>query len=247
VYDDLMYNQSVPEGFKLFSEFVYKESNYNVEVNVINEKYYSFDAGYGPPLLHFHCKKCGTVEQTDFNNSIYKYLDLAAVIVKEHRHGGIKKTYEDYTKTYDFYSYAGIKYDMKDFNSPQPYLPEKWYKSGDKVEIPDSLDSSLMGSFTVHNGGKSFNSVSVTQELLKDIAKLSHFNVDLQAKVKLGIATDYRAVCTKCKEYVVIDYDQLISTARNNDTWSILTVFCEEHTHIAVTINKGGRKFKEVQ
>lgn len=111
----------------------------------------------------------------------------------------------------------------------------------------DTKSFPLTGDITVHPGGKKISSVSVSQELIKEVYKMSDFNVDLQAKVLQKIATEYRAVCTKCNGTINIDYEELISYDKTTNTWIDLIKFCNVHRH---KVNhegaEKGRKFRDV-
>lgn len=86
--------------------------------------------------------------------------------------------------------------------------------------------------------------VSTTQEVLKAIAKMSDFNVDIQACPRFHIsATDaylYRARCTKC--YSQLDLDS--SVVYGNFTKEFMD-FCVIHRHETVQEDEViGRKFR---
>jgi hypothetical protein len=50
--------------------------------------------------------------------------------------------------------------------------------------------------------------ISITQEALRYIAKLSNFNIDVQARTTmLPGFIEYRAICTQCHEVKEVDRD----------------------------------------
>jgi len=114
------------------------------------------------------------------------------------------------------------------------------------VEVPkeSGQEIPMLGTFDFHPGGRPVNTVSVSQTLLKEIAKLSNFNVDLQAKVLKNIATSYRAICTECNRDCQIVFEELIASDRKNPTWERLKEFCEIHSHIKKVETVEGRKFR---
>lgn len=90
--------------------------------------------------------------------------------------------------------------------------------------------------------------VNISQEILKEIYKLSDFNIELQAKILIGPTVDYRAICVRCNETVGFNINELISNDRNNITWTNIKVFCTTHKHLPVFNEiRFGRKFKEVK
>lgn len=113
------------------------------------------------------------------------------------------------------------------------------------VEEPQSGIVPMMGAFDFHPGGRAINTVAISQDLLKEVARLSNFNVDLQAKVAGNIATQYRAICSRCGKDCEISYEELISKDRKNKTWIIMKEFCSVHSHSPVVESSEGRKFRD--
>jgi hypothetical protein len=114
-----------------------------------------------------------------------------------------------------------------------------------KAEPIEPVNVPMMADFQFYPGGRRMNSVSVSQETLKEIAKLSSFNVDLQAKVLRGIATEYRAICTACGQDCSLDFEELVGSKRDTVTWKKLTAFCEVHSHVKKVEWSEGRKFRD--
>jgi hypothetical protein len=114
---------------------------------------------------------------------------------------------------------------------------------GSSVPVNATTDFSMMGDITFH--GSLSRRVSVSQELLKWVAKLSNFNVDLQAFVQFGTNLDYRAICNQCKQFVKLPYECLINN-ESYDNNSQLGMFCKAHRHDGseLTPVPEGRKFR---
>ena len=92
--------------------------------------------------------------------------------------------------------------------------------------------------------GVSQKEPTMTQALLKSIAKLSNFNVNLQAKKLVTGTYDYRAVCDKCGSSQHFNYRSLVE--KNGDAWVELGKFLDAHRHtevLSVTMTVG-RKFR---
>ncbi len=85
--------------------------------------------------------------------------------------------------------------------------------------------------------------MNVTQEALRIIAKLSNFNVDLQAKTSI-VGPMCRAICTVCKADIPIDMSVL---SRGSSFDGEFEKFCKDHRHevqVAIVEEVVGRKFK---
>lgn len=84
--------------------------------------------------------------------------------------------------------------------------------------------------------------VNVTQEVLRAVAKLSNFNVELEARHS-PFGTMYRAICTDCREATAIGYE-VVQRGASFD--GLFETFCQEHRHeVEIPVVKvEGRKFK---
>jgi hypothetical protein len=91
--------------------------------------------------------------------------------------------------------------------------------------------------------------ITVSQAILKEVYKLSNFNVELQGKF-IGATTDYdyRALCVNCHAEIKINHTALrLGDYQTTSTWTDITVFCTAHKHettIALANERVGRKFK---
>jgi hypothetical protein len=84
--------------------------------------------------------------------------------------------------------------------------------------------------------------VTTTQNVLKNIARMSNFNVDIQCKVTLGINC-YRAICTACNDSIPISQDVSLRSEFDDN----FIKFCKEHRHdieARVVEEVTGRKFR---
>ena len=106
-------------------------------------------------------------------------------------------------------------------------------------------DTSFDFGFNIQTTTRKFDHVTVSQETLKHVAKLSNFNVDLQAKVMSnGGCNQYRAVCNKCKSSHMFDWEKLQD--KNGHTWVDLSIFCTKHVHGPTQVESvSGRKFRK--
>jgi len=210
-------------------------------------------------VLQLRCKVCDkTTELTlnmafEFGNeSIWEGLGLKwlADFAFDHKHEKvtfIKKPSTTSTETTgdvvkikpgQVVHINGKAYDVAAVKDSELVVPLEQSTSGGAT-VP------IMGEFSFHPGGRSMSTVAISQTLLKEIAKLSNFNVDLQAKVLKNIATEYRAVCGQCSNSCPISFDELVGNNRKSDTWVRLTEFCEVHTHIKKVETVEGRKFRD--
>jgi hypothetical protein len=107
---------------------------------------------------------------------------------------------------------------------------------------PNKEGGWMEGTLQFH--GVSQKEPTMTQDLLKSIAKLSNFNVNLQAKRLVTGTYDYRAVCDKCGSSQHFNYRNLVE--QNGDEWVELGRFLDAHRHldvVSVTMTVG-RKFR---
>jgi hypothetical protein len=107
---------------------------------------------------------------------------------------------------------------------------------------PNQEGGWMEGTLQFH--GVSQKEPTMTQDLLKSIAKLSNFNVNLQAKKLVTGTYDYRAVCDKCGSSQHFNYRSLVE--KNGDAWVELGKFLDAHRHldvVSVTMTVG-RKFR---
>ncbi len=94
--------------------------------------------------------------------------------------------------------------------------------------------------------------VTIPQEILKEIYKLSDFNVEPQTRVKGSImGYESRAICTYCQSELPLNINDLLKSVsyKQTDTWQSLTKFCKEHKHevtFQVGTHKSGRMFKDL-
>lgn len=84
--------------------------------------------------------------------------------------------------------------------------------------------------------------VSVSQAKLKWIAKMSNFNVDIQARSTKTKGYLYRAVCSKCFDTTKLDADCLTDESTSPP---LLTAFCTAHRHDRTVLEEvEGRRFR---
>lgn len=121
-----------------------------------------------------------------------------------------------------------------------PTMPTMY--PGKVVPVEDQKDISMLGDIQVTTNGQT--GLSVSQDILKAVARMSNFNVDLQAK-KVGYASyQCRAICANCQEAVPFVYQDIISM--RGEPWINLGMFCDKHKHDGVERQSSGRKFKEL-
>lgn len=88
--------------------------------------------------------------------------------------------------------------------------------------------------------------MNTTQEVLKQIAKMSNFNVNIQAKPSI-VGTLIRAYCTECGLEIPVDTITVTSAISYDGSFE---KFCQEHRHepvpetIIVVEMPLGRKFR---
>lgn len=84
--------------------------------------------------------------------------------------------------------------------------------------------------------------LNVTQEVLRAIAKMSNFNVDVQAKHTI-VGIMCRAICSQCKAEIPIEVN-VIRTGQSLD--GEFEKFCKEHRHdqVVEVAEIVGRKFR---
>lgn len=107
---------------------------------------------------------------------------------------------------------------------------------------PNKEGGWMEGTLQFH--GVSQKEPTMTQDLLKSIAKLSNFHVNLQAKRLVTGTYDYMAVCDKCGSSQHFNYRNLVE--QNGDEWVELGRFLDAHRHldvVSVTMTVG-RKFR---
>lgn len=233
-------------GCSLLTAYLQDMGFYNLETN----ESYSFSVGSpeGNPIYIVKCKTCNLYQQLQLSGN-YLSLEVKDVInnfAAYHKHDlstqemkyKFYKIEKDYTK-----SDALVK--LKNLASKVPLISAK---PGQVIPINKIEDVKVLDIIQVTQG-RPLNQTTVSQETLKEIYKLSDFNVELQAKVKGMTVIDYRAHCSKCEATLNIIYTDIISNNRDNSTWISLIEFCKVHKHIMDIIYgiKGGRKFKEVE
>jgi len=112
------------------------------------------------------------------------------------------------------------------------------------MTVTSTTDFSMMGDLQIKLPGQHVSKISVSQELLKWVAKTSNFNVDLQAKVAGNICTNYRVVCGRCNQFMITNYEYMISPQAQKPG-AELEKFCKAHRHDARVVEEvTGRKFR---
>ena len=122
---------------------------------------------------------------------------------------------------------------------------------GNRVEINDTLIDFCekhrhlsdwdMGNFIIGGGP------TLSSDIIKQVAKLSDFNVDLQARHYFD-HYEYRAVCNKCNSSIILSYHQFqqeVNRLGYDGEDNAIRDFCKSHSHQFVEIIQPfGRKFK---
>jgi hypothetical protein len=129
------------------------------------------------------------------------------------------------------------------FNITKKKNPILFMKPGALIPVDDKEDIEFKSMFEINIGGRRIESATLPPDVLKQVYKLSNFNVDLQAKVSNGVANDYRAICNKCGLTCSLDYEQLRS-CKDVAALVELRTFCSKHRHDTLVEDRVGRKFR---
>jgi len=112
------------------------------------------------------------------------------------------------------------------------------------MTVTSTTDFNMMGDLQIKLPGQRTSQVSVSQELLKWVARTSNFNVDLQAQVAGNICTNYRVICGRCNQFMMTNYAYMISPQAQKPG-AELEKFCRAHRHDATIVEEvTGRKFR---
>ena len=224
------------------------------------------------PKMNLVCKVCKekAVWQYNFDNPYGIELGFVESFCNTHKHSAATQTdqtFENATKVKkgDAVSFDGNTYNVTETEVSQmimnpamageaaglfgslaaPLLiPADTFLTAQKVKETTEHLTGMMGDIHFHDGGRTSSSVSVSQELLKWIARLSNFNVNLQARVAGTRCTDYRAICDRCGKFKPMLYEYMISKDAMKPE-SELSKFCREHSHDGSDrIEPKGRKFR---
>lgn len=115
-----------------------------------------------------------------------------------------------------------------------------FYYQGD-----ESIGSWNMGNFILGGGP------TLTADVIKQIAKLSDFNVDLQARV-IRDHYEYSALCSYCGVRVLISHETFKTEVQRlgTDEPNSIKEFCQQHRHgstdyMLIQVESVGRKFRD--
>lgn len=75
-------------------------------------------------------------------------------------------------------------------------------------------------------------SISVSNEILKEVYRVSNFYVDLQSKFNGSLMRwEYGVYCNKCSQREKMNIDRLTGNYKETEVWVQLMKFCEAHSH----------------
>jgi hypothetical protein len=103
-----------------------------------------------------------------------------------------------------------------------------------------------LGTFSF--GGPAFakRTKGIEQEVIMSVARLSNFNVLLQACHSISGGMDCRAYCKTCQEFIKLDFDQVTASKMDNEIWTKIGLFCEQHRHDGTQHEeRTGRRLRE--
>ena len=210
-----------------------KQNGYNNIVVSELPQQASFD---GSVRFVVHCVTCGKVDTLkigyyETNGSAEEVLEVVFIRLYEFGHFHAHKE-QPYL----------VKKDLSDL-----VISNAEFKPGKMYSVPKNTGNPIQ--FFSTEPPKLNGPITVSQAILKEVYKLSNFNVELQSKFK-GATMDYnyRAICINCGAEIPINYRELgQSNYTNTHTWQNISVFCTEHTHeynIEVATVRTGRRFK---
>ena len=221
-------HEPVVVGFNALRDYALKQSKGHLDLELHN-----YGNGFGNVSFRAYCNNCG----------YQKYIAIAngsnlSDYVCEVGNIGTLHTHEE----------KQIKYYQKEGNLGVGETVS--WSPGKVIPIPANNPSNAIQFFSTEPP-KIAGPITVSQTILKEIYKLSNFNVELQSQFK-GATLDYnyRAICVNCNEEIQVNYKDLgRPDYAVTITWKNITVFCTKHTHessIAVNANKVGRRFKDL-
>lgn len=221
----------------------YKISKFLKDRNVPHIVFTKFqDADFPRTDYKFHCQLCSVYRSIGINNlELQLSFDHLFKCIEEFCNAHSHLDNQD--KPMIVHPDMAKEMEELEFKLAEPYkLPNNTFLTASKIkEVTESI-TGVMGDIQIHLGGRR---VSVSQELLKWIAKVSNFNVDIQAFVHMDAENEYRALCSQCREVLSMSYDTLVASSTQTPD-SHLAVFCKAHRHDgSVTCVPSGRKFRD--
>lgn len=238
-----MHEEAEINSFEKLNEYLKAKTTGYVSASMSQSTYDKY--GESVVQIQLHCAYCNgvTLHSVKEGTEIKHIVPNAKEFAYKHRHVGevnpiivpmseykknLKAYYPNPEKEYEKYQFT---YTLK--NSTEAYKP--------------SGNINVLGNVTQVGSN---NILSVSPEILKEVYKLSNFNVDLQGRTNGITVASYRAICSSCQASIQLNFQELISNNKLSGTWESLVVFCTEHKHNGaehiLETPSIGRRFKNV-
>lgn len=125
-----------------------------------------------------------------------------------------------------------VKSNVIDITTKNPIL---FAQAGIMQEVKEDDTMNLLGDIQINIGNRI---TAVSPAILKWVARLSDFNVDIQAN-----RTKYRLLCSKCSGEKALTRDEVLTMDRDGEYPEIIE-FLMQHRHDKTTTVAEGRKFR---